>query len=214
VNFARFKASGADSRRQVRERLGIGERFAAVYVGSFGGWYLTEETADFFGRLKLRKPDSFALILTQSKPEMIEPLLRERGYGDGDYFIRKIPPVEIPEYLSAADIAISFIKPCYSKQASSPTKNAEYLACGLPMVVNDGIGDTTRFTEADGVGAVISEFTDRSFDAAIDEIDELLKDGEALGARCRESAESRFDLATVAGERYRRIYRRLLETVE
>src|SRR5687768_7432269 len=36
-----------------------------------------------------------------------------------------------PSYLSAADAGLSFIKSCFSKIASSPTKNAEYLACGL-----------------------------------------------------------------------------------
>lgn len=210
VNLSRFGDAGPETRLATRERLGIGSRFAAVYVGSFGGWYLTDETADFLGRLKSRKPDAFAIILTQSKPEVIEPLLRSRGYGDGDYLIKRVPPAEIPGYLSAADVAVSFIKPCYSKQASSPTKNAEYLACGLPMVVNDEIGDTTRFTLEDRVGTVISEFSDSSFDAAIAEIDDLMGEGDALGKRCRESAESRFDLETVAGHRYRRIYSRLL----
>ena len=211
VDLERFGAATEDSRREIRQKLNIGDRFALVYVGSFGGWYLTQETADFYGALKQRKPDAFALILTQSKPEMIEPLLRARGYTDKDFFIQKVKPSEIPLYLSAADAAVSFIKPCYSKQASSPTKNAEYLACGLPLIVNGGVGDTTELTEADGTGVVIENFSPEGYRNALEKLDKMLEDKAALAEKCRASARKRFDLFTVGGERYRRLYRNLLQ---
>jgi glycosyltransferase involved in cell wall biosynthesis len=207
----RFDAANEDSRRAMRQKLNIEDRFALVYVGSFGGWYLTPETADFYGELKRRRSDAFALILTQSKPEMIEPLLREKGFSDGDFFIQKVAPVEIPLYLSAADAAVSFIKPCYSKQASSPTKNAEYLACGLPLVVNGGIGDTTELTKADDTGVVIENFSTEGYQNALAELDKMLEDKEVLAGKCRASARKRFDLFNVGGERYRRLYRNLLQ---
>ena len=205
-----FDAANAEARRAFRRKLNIDDRFAVVYVGSFGGWYMAEETADFYGELKRRRPDSFALILTQSKPEMIEPLLRARGYADGEFFIQKVQPSEIPLYLSAADAALSFIKPCYSKQASSPTKNAEYLACGLPLVVNGGIGDTTELTTEDETGVVIENFSPEDYNMALDRLDALLENRAALAEKCRRSARERFDLFGVGGERYRRLYRRLL----
>lgn len=210
VDLQRFDAANEDSRREMRGKLNIENRFTLVYVGAFGGWYLTKETADFYGELKRKIPDAFALILTQSKAEIIEPLLRERGFSEGDFFIRKVLPDEIPLYLSAADAAVSFIKPCYSKQASSPTKNAEYLACGLPIVVNDGIGDTTKFTEDDKTGVVIKEFSAESYRKALAELDKLLENREDLAARCKKSAGERFDLTNVGGVRYRRIYERIL----
>ena len=210
VDLKRFDAANNGARNKMRTRLNVEDRFVAVYVGSFGGWYLTQETADFYGELKRKKSDAFALVLTQSKPEMIEPLLRERGYSDGDFFIQRIAPAEIPLYLSAADAAVSFIKLCYSKQASSPTKNAEYLACGLPLVVNSGVGDTTEFTEADETGVVIENFNTENYRQALAKLDNLLEDKDVLADKCRESARKRFDLFNVGGERYRRIYQRLL----
>ncbi|HVE59277.1 MAG TPA: glycosyltransferase, partial [Pyrinomonadaceae bacterium] len=130
---------------------------------------------------------------------------------DGDFFIQKVAPAEIPQYLSAADAAVSFIKPCYSKQASSPTKNAEYLACGLPLVVNGGVGDTTELTEADEVGVVIESFSAEGYQNALLKLNKLLEDKAALAGKCRESARKRFDLFNVGGERYRRLYRNLLQ---
>jgi glycosyltransferase involved in cell wall biosynthesis len=211
VDLHRFEPANDDSRKELRGKLGIGNRLAVAYIGSFGGWYMAEETADFFGALKNKKSDAFAMILTQSEPSMIEPLLRKNGYSDGDFVIRRVSSEDIPRYLSAADSAVSFIKPCYSKQASSPTKNAEYLACGLPIAVNDGIGDTTELITADRTGVVVQEFTEAAYLQAVDELDKLMEDRESLGKTCRESARRRFDLETVGAVRYNRLYREVMK---
>jgi glycosyltransferase involved in cell wall biosynthesis len=210
VDLQRFEKADEQARRRMRRELNVENRSVAVYVGSFGGWYLTEETAEFFGAMKAKNPATFALVLTQSAPQIIEPLLRARGFADQDFLIKQVAPADIPLYLSAADTAISFIKPCYSKIASSPTKNAEYLACGLPIVANDGIGDTTEFIEDDETGVVIRDFTSSDFRKALDELEILMEDKQSLAEKCRESAANRFDLTTVGGKKYREIYRKLL----
>ena len=48
--------------------------------------------------------------------------------------------LECSEFLNIADAGY-FIKPLV-KIASCPTKFGEYLACGLPVIINKGIGDT------------------------------------------------------------------------
>ena len=206
VDLSRFEKIDPESREIVRKRLGIHDRYVMAYVGAFGGWYLTKETADLFGELKELKPEAFAMILTQSKPEMIEPLLAERGYQPGDYFIGLVPATEIPGYLSGADAAVSFIKNCYSKQASSPTKNAEYLISGLPMIANEGIGDVDNLVESYRVGALVGDFSSDSYTEAINKI--LTLNG--VNERCRAAAKAEFDLHAVGGERYRRLYERIL----
>ncbi len=206
VDLTRFDGADADSRRQVRTELGIGDRFVMTYVGAFGGWYLTEETADFFGALKKHRPDAYALILTQSPPAMIESLLRQRGYGDDDFMIAKVHPTEIARYLSAADAAVSFIKRCYSKQASSPTKNAEYLACGLPIIANSGIGDVDLLIRDNQVGAIVEDLSPEGYLRALLDIERIGQ----ISDVCRTTAREQFDLAAVGGARYRRLYQKLL----
>jgi len=205
VDLSRFSSVNTETRATVRELLGINDRYTVAYVGAFGGWYLTEETADFFGTVKKTIPNAFAMVLTQSKPEMIEPLLRARGYENEDFLITRVPPAEIPAYLGGADAAVSFIKNCYSKQASSPTKNAEYLACGLPIVANSGIGDVNSLIDENKVGALIESFTPEAYRNSILAVREL----NGIGSHCREVSRREFDLASVGGDRYRRIYHRL-----
>jgi glycosyltransferase involved in cell wall biosynthesis len=210
ADFSRFEIATEKTRQEMRQKLDIENRFVVGYVGSFGGWYLTEEMADFWKIAKQKNPTTFALILTQSSPEMIQPLLAERGFTEKDYFIKKVAVKEIPIYFSAADVAISFIKPCYSKLSSSPTKNAEYFACGVPMIANSGVGDTKEMTLEDNVGVIIDDFTIESYEKAYDDIAKLLQNKDELAKRCKKSAITRFDLATVGGVRYRRIYQKLL----
>ena len=209
VDLKRFEAANKGSRNDVRNSLGIGDRFTLAYVGAFGGWYLTKETAEFYKILKEMRPDTFALILTQSDPASIEQLLRSGGFSESDFHIAKVSAGEIPRYLSAADAAVSFIKPCFSKQASSPTKNAEYLACGLPIIANAGVGDVDMQLTEDKTGIILTELSEIGYRRAADELG-LLGEQTELAARCINSSKVRFDLGSVGGERYRRLYATLV----
>jgi glycosyltransferase involved in cell wall biosynthesis len=209
VNLKRFEAGGNGARDEVRRTLNAEDRFVITYVGSFGGWYMTDAMADFFKAAKAKNANSFALILTQSNPSMISELLHKHGLTEKDFYISKVAPAEIPKYLSAADAAISFIKPCFSKLSSSPTKIAEYLIAGLPVIANRGVGDVAELIEEHKTGAVLAGFDEKSYLAALGELEELAKTGD-LREQCRTTARSEFDLETVAGAKYRRIYERLL----
>jgi glycosyltransferase involved in cell wall biosynthesis len=209
ADLGRFQAADNSVRHAMRQKLGIAGRFVAVYVGSLGGWYLTQETADLFVALKRRRPDAFALILTRSDPALIEPALRAGGLTDGDFLITGVEPADVPGHLQAADVAISLCKPSYSKQAASPTKNAEYLACGLPIIGNVNTGDVDAHIGEDGTGVLLEAFDRAALESALDRLDLLLHQPDLAG-RCRQSAVRRFDLVSVGGERYRRLYERLL----
>ncbi|MFN6077145.1 MAG: hypothetical protein ACK46Y_16420, partial [Fluviicola sp.] len=51
---------------------------------------------------------------------------------------------EVPLYISLFDCSIFYIRPSFSKQASSPTKQGELMAMGIPIICNSGVGDTTE----------------------------------------------------------------------
>jgi glycosyltransferase involved in cell wall biosynthesis len=209
VDTARFRAADAPSRETLREEFGFEGRRVVVYVGALGGWYLTEETADLLAAAHAEDPSTFSLVLTQSPPEMIAGPLRARGVRDEDFLVRRVAPADVPRYLKASDIAVSFIKRCYSKLSSSPTKLAEYLASGLPVVCNAGIGDVDEVVEGNRVGVVVRELNRDAYAAALAEADALRSEPGAAD-RCRECAARHFDLEKVGGERYLRLYRRVL----
>jgi glycosyltransferase involved in cell wall biosynthesis len=208
VDLSAYETARNDWREAMRQELNLEGRRVIAYVGSFGGWYLTKEIIEFLAAAHRRDPTVFSMILTQSPRELVIKELRDLGIGEQDFFVAKVNPREVPRYLSAADAAISFIKACYSKQSSSPTKIAEYLAAGLPVIANTGVGDIDQLLTDYGVGILLSELNEAGYQRALDELNALLKD-ETISARCLDSARMEFDLRTVGGPRYRRLYRRL-----
>lgn len=186
-----------------------GSRFTLVYAGSVVGLYLLREMGGFFLELKKARPEAFFQVLTAAAPSKVREVFDELGIGENDYAVAKVLPAEVPVYLKKADLGISFRKATFSQIAASPTKIPEYLACGLPVVTNGGIGDTAEMILEDETGVVIGEFSGESYRRAIEEALKLLE-SEDLAERCRTSAEARFDLRTVGGVRYREVYRRLL----
>ncbi len=209
IDPSRFRETGLTSRDEIRRKLNLANRRVIAYVGSFGGWYLTEEMMRFMAFAHQQDPGTFFLILTQSPAAPVEDSLRNLGIEKESFFVGKVSPGEVPQYLKAADYSISFIKPSYSKLASSPTKIAEYLASGLPVLSNAGIGDLDELIVKSRVGVIIREFNPSHFAEALTELEGLAKE-EGLRDRCQAVADEQFNLITVGGMKYRRLYGRLL----
>lgn len=208
LNVFRFDQSARDQRRT---ELGLNNQFVVVYSGSIDGWYLTEQMADFFSTLRNQNQTAHFLWLTPSRHDRIRELMRARGIEDQNYSLVAAKPQDVPSYLSAADAGLAFIKPCFSKLASSPTKYAEYLGCGLPLIINAGIGDSDDLILRDRVGALVGDFNAAGYREAISVIEAQMRNTEQTRKRSRETAEKLFDLEAVGATRYARLYERVLE---
>jgi glycosyltransferase involved in cell wall biosynthesis len=202
----RFSGIDKQFREESRTELGLDGRYVVTHLGALGGLYLTEQIADFLRAAREKDPRTYAIFLTQSDPELIIPLIRNRGFSDSDFLVSKVSPAEVPRYLAASDAALSFVKATYATLSRSPTKNAEYLACGVPIVANRGVGDVDELIQGNGVGVIVDDLTAAGYSKALAEIDEL---GD-VSEHCQATARREFDLEAVGGARYRRIYRRLL----
>lgn len=210
VDLQRFSETETPTRAAVRGEFGWEGRRVIAYVGALGGWYLTNEMVDFLKEAHRQDATTFSLILTQSAPELVGEPLRAAGIREQDYQIRRVAPGEVPRYLRGADLALSFIKPCYSKLASSPTKMAEYLAAGLPVVCNGGVGDVDALVAGERVGVIVEPMDPVGYANALAAADRLRREA-GIAARCRDAAIRHFDLVEVGGARYRRLYQRLAE---
>jgi glycosyltransferase involved in cell wall biosynthesis len=196
--------------RQVeRHRRGWAGRRVLAYVGKLGTWYLVEEMAQFFAVLRQEDSRFFFQVLTQSEPTPMRRALHDAGVPPEDCDIGRVEPGEVPGVLCAADAGISFIRTCYSKRSSSPTKVAEYLAAGLPVVSTRGIGDCDEILGRPNLGVVIERLDDAEYRRAAQVLLRLLDDPETP-VRCRQFAEQDLSLTGVGGPRYASVYRRLL----
>lgn len=184
------------------------DRFEVVYAGSVTGLYLLDEMARFFLEVRARRPGALFRVLTVAPPSEVAPLLERAGLGPDDFRVGAAAPGDVPKYLRRARIGVSFRMPTFSQIAASPTKIPEYLAAGVPVVSNAGIGDVDELLEAERVGVVAREL-DAAGLAAAAERAVALADEPGLGPRCEAVARKHFDLVSVGGARYRNVYSRI-----
>jgi glycosyltransferase involved in cell wall biosynthesis len=64
---------------------------------------------------------------------------------------------DIPTTLAAGDYGLLLREPSVTNQVAAPVKFAEYLACGLPVICSDCIGDYPNFIREHNAGIVINE---------------------------------------------------------
>jgi glycosyltransferase involved in cell wall biosynthesis len=205
VDPARFAAAALRDRDDLRRELGLTGREVFVYAGALGGYYLIRETVELLAAARDRDARVFALVLTQGSPGPVTAELQRLGFSTDDYRVMQVAPDDVPAYLRAADVALALIRPSFARRAMSPTKFAEYLASGLPILASAGIGDLDAHIEAARVGVLLKSFDRAAYDDALRAIEELRCDP-ALAERCRAEARARYDLHTVGGVRYRRLY--------
>jgi glycosyltransferase involved in cell wall biosynthesis len=208
VDLDLFKFSAED--RDLRRReLGLTDQLTLVYSGSLDGWYLTDRMADFFKRFLYRQPNGHIIWLTPGNHERVKQLMSDRGIAPTNYSIRSVGAATVPSYLSAADAGVAFIKPCLSKLASSPTKNGEYLAAGLPLIINAGVGDSDSLVNDWKAGVLLSELNEVDYDKAIDSIVTMASTA-GIKSKVRQLAEKLFDLETIGARRYTALYETVL----
>jgi glycosyltransferase involved in cell wall biosynthesis len=192
-------------REAVRNDLGISDRVVYVYIGVLSGYYLLRETADLLAVARENDARTYALVLTQGPVAPIVAELERHGFTADDYRVMRAEPADVPMFLGAADVALSLIRSSYARIASSPTKFAEYLAAGLPVISTAGIGDLNGHIEEGRAGVLLRSLDPEAYADALRAIETLRGDPE-LGTRCRQEARTRYDLETVGGARYRRLY--------
>ncbi|MFI5148958.1 MAG: glycosyltransferase [Bacteroidia bacterium] len=208
ADLSLFNAGAVDAKVKATKtrELGIEKGdWVLSYLGSLGTWYKAEEMLSFYKILIRHYPNVKFLILTPDNPEIILTLARKLGLDPARLLIRSAVRSEVPAYLSLSVLSIFFIQPCYSKIASSPTKLAELLGMGIPVITNAGIGDMEEQIEASHAGLVIKSFTNEEYERAIDHIPQLLElDKQEL----RQAAENCFSL-TLGSKRYSTVYQSL-----
>lgn len=157
-----------EKKKELKAQLGIGENtFVLGYLGSIGTWYLPNEMMDFFKCLLQQRPDACFLFITTEPRDYLLKLALERGIPSEKIIKVTATHTGVPAYLSLCDWSIFFIKPVFSKMASSATKQGEIMGMGIPHVCNSGIGDISSILKNGQSGIAISGFDTATYKVAI-----------------------------------------------
>lgn len=142
--------------QELREQLHITETdFLLGYLGSIGTWYMLDEMLQFFAALKKSITHAKLLFVTQDNAAEIRQTATKYGINDTSIVITSAERNQVPLMISLFNYGLFFIKPAYSKTASSPTKQGEIMAMGIPVVCNFGVGDTDKIIASYNSGLTV-----------------------------------------------------------
>jgi glycosyltransferase involved in cell wall biosynthesis len=186
---------------RLQQEAGLEGRFVVAYLGSLGTWYLLDEMLACFRVMRAAIPNAHFLILTPAPPDVVHRAATQCGVARADYTVRHVEHSAVADWLSIVDLGLYFYRPAYSRLAASPTKLGEFLASGIPVLTNGGIGDTDAFLRDAGVAVLLDAFSDRAYAAAVEPVRALCADPEVV-ARCRSVAERHLSLDQAVARYY------------
>lgn len=208
ADFDHFSPNNVDTAKQqsLMEKLQLSEdNFVLSYLGSIGSWYMLPEMLDFFNVLLEFKPKAKMLFISRDEEEMIRREARGKGIDQEKIICHGVTRDKVPEMLSMSHLSVFFIKPVFSKQASSPTKLAEILAMGIPAIANAGVGDVDRLYQQHFPGLLVKNFDMKAYRETLNK---FFNKQAYPAEKFREVAQSNFSLADGIAN-YHKIYESL-----
>jgi glycosyltransferase involved in cell wall biosynthesis len=165
------KSISISLKEQFAADLKIGkEDIIFSYLGSIGGWYLTDEMMKFCKMLADKIPAARFLFISPHRHDQIVAAAAKFGVPSEKIITTHAQRPEVPVLLSFSHYSLFFIKPCYSKISSSPTKHGEIMAMGIPVISNAGVGDIKELITKYDAGIVLNDLSENSMHLAIDKI--------------------------------------------
>ncbi len=164
------------------------------------------EMLDFFRQWLSKKPESILLFVTNDNPEHILSAAEKAGIVAASIRIKPAARNEVPVFIAACDYSLFFIKPVFSKRASSPTKQGEIMAMGKPVIYNSNVGDTDFVVKEYNSGVLVNDFAIADYDNGIKEVTTA---GYFNAQTIRQGARKFFSLEEGV-RRYAEVYRTVL----
>lgn len=173
------------------------------------GWFRLDWLTSFLSVVAERDPDAVFELTTRDDPALVRAALDpDRRLGER-LQIAPSAPENVQRVLQGQTASVMFFADGLGKLGSSPTRMAEILGCGLPVVANDGVGDVARIIRDYRVGVLAQGPDPQAMATAWSELLALLKDPD-LASRCRKAAEEVFSLEAGTAS-YARLYHHLTD---
>lgn len=196
----------SSSTTKLKNELGIkDDDFIVSYLGSIGGWYLTDELMQFYKVLSDKIPKAKFLFISPNGHDVIARAAKKVNLSPDKIIVKYGQRNEVPALLSISKYSVFFIKPCYSKTSSSPTKHGEIMAMGIPVITNSGVGDVEEIVDKYQAGIILKQLNKSEFLKATDTItSDIIFDG----ALIRQGAQDYYALENAA-EKYSKVYQKI-----
>ncbi|MBX7243785.1 MAG: hypothetical protein K1X92_18740 [Bacteroidia bacterium] len=141
-------------RNEIRESLGWSPGdVVLVFSGSTAGWQSLGLLHKIL-QVHLKKNPSLRILFLSKESKEIQALTDTYP----SQVVRKwLSHNEVGKHLNACDYGILIREQSVTNQVAAPTKFAEYLMCGLKVLISEKMGDYSDFTLEHNCGTVVNE---------------------------------------------------------
>ncbi len=149
-----FRQNRPDDFASLRSELGFDDSdVILVYSGSSAGWQSLKLVEKYLTPI-FEKNDNVKLLLLSDA--QLTDYEMYRLYPER--IVQKWVSFEqVPVFLNACDYGILIREKSVTNKVAAPTKFAEYLSCGLKVIISDEVGDYSEFTKNHECGIVVTE---------------------------------------------------------
>ncbi len=174
----------ATLRARARSRLKLEQKFVYTHLGSVFEWYDPTHIIETFQQLRRSIPESHLLLVTERTGEVRRHI---KKYLEAEEFtVVGVKHSEVPELLNASDLGLVLLASSPNVATSSPAKFAEYLNCGVPVLISPDVGDFSVLVKRTNVGYVMGS-GDRSIEAFINDV---RSNRSTYASRCQQVGQS------------------------
>lgn len=130
-----------DRREELRNSWGVGkDEIVVVYSGTTAAYQHLEDLTIPFMKALMEADSKIRLAFFSSQIDKITMMLQNAGLDIERVLLKKFRQDEVGSALSACDAGILIRKPTLVNRVANPVKIAEYLAAGLPIIIEKGVG--------------------------------------------------------------------------
>jgi hypothetical protein len=127
-----------------------------TYSGSNAGWQSFNIIDLFFTKILEKNNNAQIILLIKSGLENFKSATKFPGRVKQMW----LEYDKVQEVLSISDYGILIREQSVTNEVASPTKFAEYLSAGLPVIISEGLGDYSEFVQQNDCGIVWKENMD------------------------------------------------------
>jgi len=201
VDFSEFNADHRDLKTyDFKKNLVIG------YLGSIDTAYDFNAFLRMIKNLEKRGLSIELKILSNASAAIVSKYLKENNLDHLQYEVLFLKRNELSQAINKFDFLGFALKPSFSLIASMPTKIAESLACGTPIICNNFNGDIKEMIELNGIG-ILYDFSTDLEEENYGQILSMLRE-DTVPERCHEFSKEYFSLE-LGVSKYRQIYNNL-----
>ena len=202
-------------RKQTRAGLGFEGKVVFAYSGGLGSWHDPVMLAKVCAVISKNVPDARLLILTPHSKEQLEADFLQAGLAAEQFTIMAVAPSEVPRYLTAADFGIVPLRAMNGSDVASVVaetmiglKVAEYMAAGLPIVVNERVGGLRSLMTSFKIGVF---FDGENLEPIVPKVKDMIEEYGLYQESCRRVSEGFLSLDVAVGSYYS-VYRKVLDS--